>query len=263
MSFLTDPTFLIPTVVAVVAVIVAVYFGVKTSKTRDPRYRRHSTNLVKDFTSTVKSVQMLYNSIPISNLTVTKILFWNAGRETIRANDITPADPLRISTLNGGQILEYTLLKMNNPPSEFHLEIRDKATINLSFNFLEKNQGAIIQIFHTGSQDKDIVLEGTVIGGHKPTRVRTAPSFYRKRGKMRIPRVAIAITGLVIAAVSILGAGYVLYVGSTSTTTTSEGSAFALILTLGITYAVIGGSLVYTYFRDNIPQGLEEFREID
>jgi hypothetical protein len=48
----------------------------------------------------------------------------------------------------------------------------DYETARLRFSFLDHNQGAVIQVVHTGTSSRDVSICGTVVGAGVPHKVR-------------------------------------------------------------------------------------------
>jgi hypothetical protein len=114
---------------------------------------------------------MLHNGQPIRNLTVTKVSFWNGGRQTINASDVVKADPVRI-TLTEGHILEAPVLFFKNKANQFAAELSaDGKTIAITFDYMDKDEGVILQILHTGKSSANISVVGKIKGVGIPTRI--------------------------------------------------------------------------------------------
>src|SRR5438093_359171 len=105
-----------PFVVAICALLTlfgvpfSIYTYLESRKEKEPRYAMTSTNLVGHLPSRYQSLRILYEGKPISNFTVTKLAFWNSGKETIRDADIPDTDPLRIRSKAGCEILGASLI---------------------------------------------------------------------------------------------------------------------------------------------------------
>src|SRR5690242_3696669 len=76
--------------------ILGVYLTVRAWKRKTPKILKRSSNLVEGLSDRMSKVKILFNNAEVTNLTITKIAFWNAGNETISRDDITVAEPLII-----------------------------------------------------------------------------------------------------------------------------------------------------------------------
>jgi hypothetical protein len=95
--------------VGLIGIALACYFYLAGRRVKDLRWTVRSVNIIQGYRSKVEDLHVSYRGVDVENLTVSKILVWNEGRETIDRDDIAPADPLRVATrdgvrIHGGQI---------------------------------------------------------------------------------------------------------------------------------------------------------------
>lgn len=152
-------------IIAVLSVILMIIFYIKSKKVKLPCYTFRSNNLVKDLFSRISPLEMRYSGQQIENLTVTKIAFWNAGRDTIDKRDIVSADPLTVHVKEGYKILEPIKLYEINPSNQFStITSEDRSYFTLQFDYVDKGEGVVIQFFHTGLSSKDVEISGRIKG---------------------------------------------------------------------------------------------------
>lgn len=181
-----------------VVVMIALYF--RSKRVRLPCYAIRSINLVSDLVGTVEPLEMLYSGQPIENLTATRIAFWNAGRETIRREDIASAAPLTVRVKDGCEILDHKILYEKNTANRFSVTKEDdRSHITLDFEYVDKDEGAVVQILHTGKSAEDLEFRG---------RIKGVSSLHRKsRRTIEYGYGPVAAAILMIALV----AGYVIH----------------------------------------------------
>jgi hypothetical protein len=151
--------------------VLAIVFYLLSRKEKKPWWTIHSTNMIKGFAKKVQNLEIKFAGKEVENLTVSKIYFWNAGRETINTADISEADPLRIVARNDAQILDVKVLKENKPASRFLVSTNaERNQYYLSFDFLDKDWGAVIQVIHTGVKSADVGVVGSIRGSSGPTK---------------------------------------------------------------------------------------------
>jgi len=151
----------------------AIFFYLKGKLSKMPCYTKRSINIFRNFVSRIEHLKIIYINQPIENLTITKILFWNRGCETINRQDIPQLDPLTIRVKNGLEILDAKITYVKNPANQFSLIFSDdNSWINLEFDYVDKDEGAIVQVMHTGTSESDVQISGTIKGvgklKHKP-----------------------------------------------------------------------------------------------
>lgn len=150
---------------AVVALIGMFVLYIKGKKIKLPYYIIRSINIVKDYASRIESLELLYSGQKIENLTITKIAFWNGGRDTIDKSDIAPADPLAIRIKGDAKILDTRIIFEKNPANKFSIILStDQTYVTSNFDFIDKDEGVVIELIHTGKSNKDIEFTGTIKG---------------------------------------------------------------------------------------------------
>lgn len=154
--------------------------------------------MFSSISSKVPTLRIEWAGQTIDNLTVTKILFWNAGNGTIRRNDIPPNAPVRLLSVNGARIVEARILEEKDDANSFALSPVTGDSFDIGFEYVDKDEGAVIQIAHTGKSSKDISLTGRIMGVRKELALKPSSDFAsRKERKTELAMSAVFIvTGL-------------------------------------------------------------------
>ena len=115
----------------------------------------------------------------------TQVVFWNAGRATIRGEDIVKSDPLRLLFGKEAQILRVRIPRVTRKTLDFRAEntFDPGNEVQFSFDYIDSGDGAVIEVIHTSEERHPQVL-GTIRGipkgirnlGRIPTRPQ-APWF--------------------------------------------------------------------------------------
>lgn len=153
---------------------------------------------------------MRYAGEQIENLTVTKIAFWNAGNDTIKGQDIDKNKPLTVH-------------------------------IDIDFDYFDKNQGGIIQLFHNGKSGNDIKIYGYIISSGAP--------IYKKYVRTVLGSMSLIFAGLW------LGFPVFLFVISIA-----DGSIFENIKAIA-SFLIMSLIMVYLILKDKLPKGFEKFQD--
>ena len=90
----------------------------------------------------------------------TKIILWNSGNDPLKREDIAS---LTISASGTGRISSAVIEKQNEKSNMFSVKTRDGKAI-VDFKYMNKNQGAVVKVYHTGSANK-ISFDCKIIGG--------------------------------------------------------------------------------------------------
>ena len=179
-------------VVGVVGLVVGYVYFLKSKRVKKPCFELINNNLVEGYSAKLKELNVAYRGRTVENLTVTKIIFWNDGHETINFSDLTVADLLRIECGDEFEILDTTVTQMSKTANQLTCTLLpDLKQAIIQFDYLDKDHGGVIQVIHTGTQSDDIAIVGTIKGVSQiegkvsPTVVRI-PEF-----NARIPRFVI------------------------------------------------------------------------
>lgn len=154
-------------IVGILIGVVGAFVSIRGWKRKKPIYLGLSNNLFSGLGNKVPDVEVKFSGYgqPITALTVTKIAFWNAGTETIKKQDIVKEDPVTIVGKQGVVLLSANVLDSVSPHNKFECKLnQDRSRATVTFEYIDHNQGTIIQVFHTGTSNADITVQGTIIG---------------------------------------------------------------------------------------------------
>jgi hypothetical protein len=104
----------------------------------------------------------------LRNISVSKVAIWNDGTETIHRSDIAEAAPLRV-VVSDAELLDSTVLKTTSPANQFGLKQVENSVL-VDFDYLDRHQGAIVQLVHTGKSSSNITLGGALKGSRPVSR---------------------------------------------------------------------------------------------
>lgn len=243
--------------IAVGGIILAVIFYWRSTKNREPVFAIKSYNILADSSSKMTGLTVNYKTEIVNNLSITKIAFWNQGRETIKRNDIPEGDPLRISIKNGIKILDAEVISSNNPANKFQISsIDNDSSVRIFFDYLDKNQGGVIQIIHTGTTSNDLSIEGTVMGVGKPIKNDLDAIFSNKLSSFKISKPSrrlIRIIGLIFTTALSIFSIFLIIAAIISFSTFGLG--------MGIMYGLMTTYFYYTTVRRIVPRELSIFEE--
>ena len=153
-------------VLAAVSIILAVIFYYKSLRIKRPVFSRQTFRLIDKKISAIKGIEIKHNNQEVENLSLTKIAIWNSGKESLRKSDIASTDLLRILATENTIIYDCTITFQNDVNNVILLKESVKS-INISFEFLDFNEGFVMDVYHSGNNSKSIIIKGTLIGAEK------------------------------------------------------------------------------------------------
>lgn len=134
----------------------------RSTRQKRPTYQVQTAVLVEGEQAGLDGLAFTYKGQPQTRISISRVAFWNAGRETIYSTDIASADPLRIHVA-GANILDVKLIAVSKDSNLFAVRPTAGARdISLSFDFADHKDFAVIQIVHDGTLDTRIELHGHV-----------------------------------------------------------------------------------------------------
>lgn len=158
---------IIGTLLGIIGLITGYIFYRKSLRLKEPCFIIVSNNLIVDNITNLNGLEILFKNQRVQTLTVSKVLFWNHGFDTIEKGDIVLSDPLRIEASPDVQILDTSIVQTNNPSSKFLLKRNaKKSSVELIFDYLDKDNGVIIQVIHTGKSSNNINFMGKIKGAN-------------------------------------------------------------------------------------------------
>jgi hypothetical protein len=151
-----------------VAIGIAVSYVFYRLALRDPLLASQASGvrvLERSYPVVQQDLTIAYRGQPISRLTSTVIVVWNAGRKTIQQGDLVEKDPLRFEWDDDAQILDVRIARVSREAIDFRVSrLPEKASaLAYSFDFLDQRDGARIVVLHTGKSLKPR-LAGSVRG---------------------------------------------------------------------------------------------------
>lgn len=167
--FNNNPLFnLITLAIALIGIILTVYFAVRARKAKKPIYAIRTINLVKAKLGKIDRVEMLFDGKRIDNLSISKFALWNEGKETICAADIAPLDPLKIVIAPSYTILDCKILSQRNLANGFSANVEESGkAISITFDYFDYQEGVVLEISHTDTDSDSIKLKGSLRGVQK------------------------------------------------------------------------------------------------
>lgn len=257
-------------VIGLILAIIGIYLQIKSTKKKEPVYSIKSNNLLSGSSSTLENLTVAYKDQKVENLTVSKILFYNRGTETITSQDIDTINHLKISS-ETCKILDGSILQTTNMSNNFQVRYENKTEyVYIDFDYLDKNQGVVIQIVHTGLSSDDLYVNGDIKGIQKLIHVApekfeklkpAAPMPTRDKSILSIATfVALIFWGLVIFARNYIR--LLLYSNSPITNLLMVGGLMVGLMATVVPLAMLTAFIIRLFGgRNIIPMGLKKFLE--
>lgn len=152
-------------ILAIASLAAAYIFYKKSLKVKQPTYVIRTNNLIQNSISQINGLEITYKGRKVENLSVSKIIFWNKGTETIDNQDIIKVDSLRFECSENKHILDASIITSNKLSNQLRIEVVNSAKIaHIEFDYLDKGNGGVFQIIHTGTSSSDVFFKGELKG---------------------------------------------------------------------------------------------------
>ena len=236
----------------VFSVISTIYFTRKYQKSIKPIYTTFSSKILNESEiANENKIKILYKNNEVKSLTITKLAFWNSGKQTLKYEDhIAEKDPFRIEIDDEGEILDYEFLYQIGA-NEIEPILKDNRIIYIPFNYFTHNEGFVLKIYHTGKNGKQIRMCGSLKEDAKIERV--IGNGYRI---IRLPfgikisnNVYIRINGLICFFVAIICAIGIFLRRNKPLVGIDYFFVFIIV-----TYMILGVLVLIKSFKANIPK---------
>ena len=190
----------------VVSLPLGLYSIVKGKKYKAFSFSHISNSIVRNGEKLIPQIKFTFNNLEIHNLTVTKVAIWSSGNEVINSADIVVGKELNVIVPDGVEILSAEIIGKSDETNQFSLVKMDPQVASLAFNYVEKNDGIVVQVIHTGFSD-DISVSCKIKGG-KPVKDANPnlkePRFLARVNPIKFMAVASAVLSGIITLMNIV-----------------------------------------------------------
>ena len=163
-------------VIGLLGLVLSYYFYAKAERAKKPYCLTFTQTIAGHMLASVPELKITYRQRPILRLTITKLVFWNAGAETIQSQDVPSASPFRIALPKGEQVLNHKLefVKKRANAVQLDFDVNENA-INVIFDYFDKNDGFVVEILHTAKSDSALQVDAVFKGARTIVRRSAAP----------------------------------------------------------------------------------------
>jgi len=157
-------------VIGTVGTLWGLYLHFSGRKEKRPVYVVSSTSLIEAPKGRPDELTILFAGKEQERVTRVRVALWNAGRETIRDDDIpSHGDRLAIVVSQGVEILDAWVGRTSNDACNINTDYRMgeakfKRQVPFHFDYLDCNDGALFHIIHNGTLNTPVTISGNIKG---------------------------------------------------------------------------------------------------
>lgn len=190
-------------ILAIVSFIYAIVCQHKNKEKKELSFARKSHVLIQNSKEKFDKLSILYDGETIDNLCVSKYSIWNSGNKTLDCSDIVTTKELTISVKEESKILEASILSVTEETNNFTYEKVDEHTIKVTFDYIDKKDGVVIQVIHTGKTE-DLEISCKIKGG-KELKTHSLESNKKHATSRKLVSIVSLIGSFFITVVSSIG----------------------------------------------------------
>jgi len=152
-------------------------FSTLDQKKNECRVTRYQAILLfEGLHKSLDGLKLQYKDASQERITVTKLAFWNAGRETIDTRDLVVTDPIGIACPSTLAILDIQVIQVSSKSNSVKLgSAIDKDDVHfypINFEYLDNKDFFVIQIVHSGHESEEFNIKGKIKGVKKIEKAR-------------------------------------------------------------------------------------------
>lgn len=158
----------------VVGILTGYYFYLKARERIDPRYLLQYEPLVGSSSGAMNDVSVLYKDTKVSNLNRCVLVIWNRGTRAIARDAIANNDKVRVCLPEGATALGAGVAWASRPAVNLSADLSNTGSaVAIDFDFLDKDDGGMIEILYQGDSKIPPTLSGSIVGA--PKGIRSVP----------------------------------------------------------------------------------------
>ncbi len=149
--------------ISISSLLFAIYTWIAGRKVKEISIDYSINKIVKRGKTPISKLEMKFDGKPIQDLTASIFYIWNSGNEVIDASDIVPLKLLHIGC-KSDNILATEIIRQSDESNNFLIQRITSADIEISFEYMDRGEGVMLQVLHTGSED-ELFFDCKIKGG--------------------------------------------------------------------------------------------------
>jgi len=176
--------------------IAAIVLGLKVAKKKQPVWAYKATKIIGLGSNAPPELKLTFNEQPVSDVYRTRFILFNKGNEAILKDNVTESITIQFK---GAEILRQPEIKAKSKEaikfSAKHVVKDGYNSIEVSFLYLDHDDGAVIDVLHTTSEE--ITCIGNIIGVRQIKNIGEFEPVPLRRQRWRIILYSIASMSLI------------------------------------------------------------------
>jgi hypothetical protein len=153
--------------IGLIGIVVTIIIALRSAERKKPTYHGVTYLKITKSQDAPPDLQIAFKGERVDRVSSTFIWFWNEGRKPIRRDDIPTTQPLVLRIRDGTAnptILDFAVLRMSRTAVNFQAAKQNDTSLLLTFDFLDFNDGAVLEVQHIGGPLSLPEITGVVLG---------------------------------------------------------------------------------------------------
>lgn len=189
-------TWIILSFCTVASLAYAIITGVKGKKRKQFTYAKKSNYIIQNKVKTIEKLDLKFDGKSIDVLTISTIVIWNSQNTEIRREDIVSEYELSINSEDNTEILDAKIIYENEPANKFSIKKLSSKKVVFDFEYVDRKEGFVVQIFHTGKSNS-LKVDCKIKGGESIKQYQNI-SFSNNSSKVKKVRIFALIGTMLI-----------------------------------------------------------------
>jgi hypothetical protein len=157
---------------AVLGIAATIYLAIRFSEQKDPRFHTVNVSRITRTAGAPSDIDIFYKGERVDQVSSFMVWIWNAGRRPIKSDDIPTSQPITLSVDPAAnfRILDVAVRKVSRESIRFAARKQSETVAAIDFEFLDYQDGALIEIQHTGTRNARLNISGVILGAPKGIR---------------------------------------------------------------------------------------------
>ena len=177
----------------ILSIIATVYFAIRYAERKDPCLQVITDQKIWVDKEALRNIQIKYGDTLVNRVSMTTVWFWNHGKKPIRRDDVPLKQPLIIELDDSNSpvtILDVSVQKVSREAIDFSATKFSDSEVRIEFMFLDRGDGARVEVQHTGSRLTQARIRGVILGAPRGVRlVESSPVRLLLLDRGRLPVV--------------------------------------------------------------------------
>ena len=130
-----------------------IYSHLSANKKKQFSVASSTFEIIKHGKNKIQNLQLMFNGDSIDNLTISKFAIWNSGNKVINSDDMVTGREIEICSDKNANILDVQIVAEVEPANSFKIVKSTAHNISIGFDYVDRHEGVVVQIFHTGDKN--------------------------------------------------------------------------------------------------------------